>query len=124
MLTTEFQNFIAGTTEPNDVKYRILVGSVNNLILESGCDIRSGGFLMLDFPNRNKLILDSEKTDTETRPVYYIPRISSTSTSFPRLPLLQEQPVPLSYNKRNEDTDWRRIFRIIPRLRENMFFNF
>lgn len=109
ILTNELQNFITGTSLVNDVKYRVLVGSVSNLIHETGCDLRSGDHSIHELAN-SKLNYDSERFPTETRPLYLIPKIPTVT--YTRMPLFEDQTSPLSFNFVPGTRSWQKVFQV------------
>lgn len=76
VMTSELQNFIAGTQKINDVKYRILVGSVSDLVRGTGCEQRSDECLTQSshFPTTAHQCFDhTAKLDPVPHPVLNFP---------------------------------------------------
>lgn len=128
ILSNQLQNFIAGTTRPTDVKYRILTGSVSQLIYGTGCDLRSAdaGFSVFDIsPSRaNNFDLDRLVAASESRPLYFASNVEGSPN---RQVSLRQDGRPTSLSSVNnylaQFNSWRRTF-TIPRYNEANIFNF
>ncbi|XP_065209850.1 protein yellow-like isoform X2 [Planococcus citri] len=111
ILTSELQNFIAGTTRANDVKYRILVGSVSDLVRGTGCDQRKHvATSTIDYTNP-KWNVDLKNFEDEISPLQWEPKkvshkhdyfwkqqrhnIEPTLPKFPRSYKVVPQPNPI-----------------------------
>lgn len=126
MLTNQLQNFIAGTGQPTDVKYRILTGSISQLTFGTGCDLRSGDPAFSAFglsrTKENNLQVDRSGAASRMRPVYFLPSsVSPANREF------QQNNRPISFSNINsyatQSNSWQRTF-TIPRYNEANIFNF
>lgn len=109
IVTTKFQKFIAGTAKPDEVKYRILAGSVSNLIRGSGCDKRSGVHL-LNKSQPVKLNYNSQRSVSRGSPLFSTLSKIYEDEIFPSYFRLNLENQPVNYVLGNEN--WRRIFGI------------
>ena len=129
LLTNQLQNFIAGTGQPNDVKYRILTGSISQLTFGTGCDLRSGDATFSTFglsrTKANNLQFDRLIAASEMRPMYFPP--STVSHVNRRFQQIQQNNRPISLSNMNnymaQLNSWQRTF-TIPRYNEANIFNF